>query len=347
MTAKQKTYDVGFILGRFSPLHSGHRELIRQAKKRCSTLIIFVGSANLPRSIKNPWTFQERADQLTQFIQHEGLSKSGVDQWTYKPIEPSVVIVPLNDYKYSDAQWRNDVRQYMYRFNGQSISLFGHMKEGNDYLDWFPEFDFNNIETGIPLNATGIREAMLATRDSRMPKEVQEDYDYFCKEAGLFANYPFPETLNFNCADAILECAGQVVLIQRKVAPGAGTWALPGGFKNNTESFLDCAIRELHEETGVKVPEKVLRGSIVSTKLFDDPKRGNGIPRNTLAVHMRIKPNPDGTMPKIKGADDALEARWVTIQEALNEYTMFDDHAGILMEMTGSMPIPAYLNERF
>ena len=340
MTANQKTYDVGFLLGRFQPLHSGHRELIRQAKKRCSMLIIFVGSANMPRSVKNPWTFEERREKLDQFIRHENLDGGMYTRF-------NIQIVPLNDYKYSDSQWRNDVRQYMYRFHGYSISLFGHMKKGNDYLEWFPEFDYNEVDTGIPLNATGIREAMLATRDPQMPTEVQADYEYFCKEAHMFANYPFPDTLNFNCGDAILECAGQVVLIQRKVAPGAGTWALPGGFKNANETFLDCAIRELHEETGVKVPEKVLRGSIVGTKLFDNPKRGNGIPRNTLAVHIRIKPNPDGSMPKIKGADDALEARWVTIQEALNEYTMFDDHAGILMEMTGSMPIPAYMNERF
>lgn len=347
MTENQKTYDVGFLLGRFSPLHSVHRELIRQAKKRCSTLVIFVGSANLPRSIKNPWTFKERESQLTQFIQHEGLSRFGVDPFIYKPFDASILVIPLNDYKYSDSQWRNDVRQYMWQFYGQSISLFGHMKDGNDYLEWFPEFDFNNIDTGIALNATGIRANLMHTRDKSIPEEVQEDYEYFRAEEYRFGNYPFKETLNFNCGDAILECAGQVVLIQRKVAPGRGTWALPGGFKNANETFLDCAIRELHEETGVKVPEKVLRGSIVSTKLFDDPKRGNGIPRNTLAVHMRIKPNPDGSMPKIKGADDALQAKWVTIQEALNEYTMFDDHAGILMEMTGSMPIPAYLNDRF
>lgn len=340
--SNQKTYDVGIVMGRFSPLHSGHRELIRQAKKQCTTLIIFVGSANQARSVKNPWTFQERKNTLNQFINHESLRGKFEDGY-------AVQIVPLNDYKYSDSQWRNDVRQYLYQFQGGSICLFGHFKpdQNNDYLNWFPEFDYQDIDSGILLNATGIRANLMYTRDKSIPEEVQEDYEYFKAEEYRFGNYPFPETLNFNCADAILECAGQIILIQRKHAPGRNTWALPGGFKNRNETFLDCAIRELHEETGVKVPEKVLRGSIVGTKLFDSPTRGNGIPRNTLVVHMRIKPEPDGSMPKIKPADDALNAKWCTIQAALNELALFDDHAGIIMEMTGSMPIPAYLNGRF
>ena len=83
------------------------------------------------------------------------------------------------------------------------------------------------------------------------------------------------------------------LLIRRKHDPFAGSWALPGGFKNNKESSLDCAFRELTEETNVRVAEKVLRGSIVQTKLFDDPNRGMGIPRNTLAVHIRIDLNFD------------------------------------------------------
>ena len=63
---------------------------------------------------------------------------------------------------------------------------------------------------------------------------------------------------------------------------------------NSNETFLDCAVRELIEETNIRVPEKVLRGSIVKTELFDSPKRSFGIPRNTLAVYFRINPDPDG-----------------------------------------------------
>ena len=175
-----------------------------------------------------------------------------------------------------------------------------------------------------------------------MPATVQDDWAFYQKEKVTFANYPFPETLNFNCSDAILECQGHVLLIQRKFAPGRGAWALPGGFRNQRETFLDCAIRELIEETNVRVPEKVLRGSIVKTELFDDPSRSFGIPRNTMAVYMRINPNPDFSLPRANGADDAALCKWVPLTDALNTIQMYDDHKDILSKVTGVNPMPAF-----
>jgi bifunctional NMN adenylyltransferase/nudix hydrolase len=184
---------------------------------------------------------------------------------------------------------------------------------------------------------------MFDEKSLTMPETVRGDYAFYQKEKQLFKDYPFPETLNFNCSDAILECQGHILLIQRKFSPGKGAWALPGGFRNQKETFLDCAIRELQEETNVRVPEKVLRGSIVKTQLFDDPKRSFGIPRNTMAVYMRISPNPDFSLPRANGADDAALCKWVPLTEALNSIEMYDDHKDIVSTMTGVMPMPAFM----
>ena len=187
---------------------------------------------------------------------------------------------------------------------------------------------------------------MYETDDPALPRTVKDDFAYYEKEKKLFANYPFPETLNFNCGDAVVECQGHVLLIQRKHAPGAGAWALPGGFKNRDESFLDCAVRELIEETNIRVPEKVLRGSIVKTQLFDSPKRSFGIPRNTLAVYFRINPDPDGKLPRANGADDAAECKWVPLTDVLNRYELYDDHASIISTVTGVVPMPGFMGVR-
>ncbi|HET7179037.1 MAG TPA: NUDIX hydrolase, partial [Chryseosolibacter sp.] len=44
-----------------------------------------------------------------------------------------------------------------------------------------------------------------------------------------------------------------VLLIQRKLEPFKGLWALPGGFMKNGESPEDAVSRELKTETGVDV----------------------------------------------------------------------------------------------
>jgi bifunctional NMN adenylyltransferase/nudix hydrolase len=318
----------GIFIGRFQPVHQGHIHALGIAASQVDKLYILVGSSNQCRSIRNPWTYEERHFMLLQKLRTANIT--------------NFEVIPLNDYRYADSQWMSDVRATIEHFDMGTPILFGHMKEGNDYLKWFPELQFKSIEAQYMINATSIRKRMFETDDADMPTTVRGDYEFYKKEKQLFANYPFPETLNFNCSDAILECQGHVLLIQRKYAPGAGAWALPGGFRNQRETFLDCAIRELIEETNVRVPEKVLRGSIIKTELFDDPSRSFGIPRNTLAVYMRISPNPDGSLPRANGADDAALCKWIPLADALNNIEMYDDHKDIVSKVTGVMPIPAF-----
>lgn len=318
----------GIFIGRFQPVHQGHVHAIGIAASQVDRLYILVGSANQCRSIRNPWTFQERSQMLSLKLHAARIT--------------NYEILPLNDYRYSNTQWMSDVRATAEAYDMGTPTLFGHRKDGNDYLNWFPDWKFRDVEAQYNVNATAIREQMFIENDPLMPKTVKDDFEFYQKEKVLFKDYPFPDTLNFNCSDAILECQGHVLLIQRKFAPGRGAWALPGGFRNQRETFLECAIRELMEETNVRVPEKVLRGSIVKTELFDDPKRSFGIPRNTMAVYMRINPNPDFSLPRANGADDAALCKWVPLTDALNTIEMYDDHKDILSKVTGVNPMPAF-----
>ncbi|MCP4073379.1 MAG: NUDIX hydrolase [Hyphomicrobiales bacterium] len=52
----------------------------------------------------------------------------------------------------------------------------------------------------------------------------------------------------FTVQDDVLK----VLLIQRLAPPHEGSWALPGGFVEIEESLDACALRELHEETGLE-----------------------------------------------------------------------------------------------
>ncbi len=50
---------------------------------------------------------------------------------------------------------------------------------------------------------------------------------------------------------------GQVLFIQRRNAHGDGTWSIPGGHLEQFETLEQCAIREVLEETGVRVKNPV------------------------------------------------------------------------------------------
>lgn len=328
---------IGFVTLRAQAFHTGHRHMLREAKSKCDLLLILIGSANSARTIKNPFTYHERKHEITKFLQHN-FSDDGFK------------IYPLNDYKYSDTQWMSDVDAIISENAGadSEVIMFGHQKTGNTYLDLLAvQYKFVNIESIYDINATEIRNRWFKNERHHFHEDVLADHDYFEKEKVTFAVYPYPETLNFVCGDVVLECAGHILLIKRKHAPGRNTWALPGGFKNNNETSLDCAFRELTEETNVRVAEKVLRGSVVSTKLFDDPTRGMGIPRNTLAVHIRINLNPDGTFPRIAPKDDALEVGFFPIKTIMNDMELFDDHSGIISVMCNVTSLPAHMNPRF
>ena len=133
-------------------------------------------------------------------------------------------------------------------------------------------------------------------------------------------------------------------MIRRKYSPGAGTWALPGGFKNAKETFTDCAIRELQEETNVRIPEKVLRGRISKVQMFDNPSRNYGIPRCSQVLLIEVQCNPDGSLPRANGADDASECKWIPINEVVNNVPMFDDHKDIIQVMTNVSARPFHKN---
>lgn len=326
-----KQIKVGVLIGRFQvpEMHEGHRFLVREMLEECDKVLILFGSANRAPSPRNPFSYVYRAQAA-------------------KALFPDIYTAPLNDYLYNDSQWVADVDntiQYMLAHkmgcDTAKVILYGHKKDGNDYLNWFPQYEYVNINSDIDISGTEVRRSSYPL----LPKAIQDDMDYYGKEALAFSNYPYPENLNFCCADNVVECSGHILLIQRKRAPGAGTWALPGGFKNNNETFLECAIRELYEETNLRVPEKVLRGSIVSTSIFDHPARSTGIVRNTMAVYYRFPANPDGSLPRANGADDAQEAKWVSIADiSTGKYQLFDDHADIISEMTRVKMLPAYLN---
>lgn len=67
--------------------------------------------------------------------------------------------------------------------------------------------------------------------------------------------------------DAVVAEKGKILLVKRKNIPFQGQWALPGGFVERGETLRKAVMREVLEETGLKVSP----GKIIG--IYDDPKR--------------------------------------------------------------------------
>ena len=63
---------------------------------------------------------------------------------------------------------------------------------------------------------------------------------------------------------------GKILLGKRKGSHGAGDWSFPGGHLEFGESVEQCAIRELAEETGLRV--RSMRLGPWTNDLFDENK---------------------------------------------------------------------------
>ena len=129
--------------------------------------------------------------------------------------------------------------------------------------------------------------------------------------------YPRP-AVTADCVVMTNEPQPKVLLIQRGADPFKGAWAFPGGFMNMDETTEDCAIRELEEETGLKVTAVDQIGAY--SKVDRDP-RG----RTITVAYLAIIDSPE----KVIGQDDAAKAEWFPITElphlAFDHYDIMQD----------------------
>lgn len=337
-----KKYNTLVLIGRFQPFHNAHLEIVKRATALCEKLIIVVGSANQPRTYKNPFTFAERRAMIRSAT--AGLSMQ-------ISIEPNI------DTIYNDQAWAVRVQQIVAQHTqpGDRVGIIGHKKDDSSfYLDMFPQWGYEDVELVEFLSAVNIRDLYFkedmnfnflkgvvpestlvyldAFKDTEEYAQIIRERKFIAEHNKQYAGLKYPPI--FSTADAVVICSGHVLMIKRRAEPGKGLWALPGGYVNaNTDkSVEDAAIRELREETMIKVPAPVLRGNIVRSKVFDAIDRS---PRGRIITHAFYIQLPDGELPKVKGSDDAEKARWVPIAEVRSE-ECFEDHYEIIQHFLGA-----------
>lgn len=354
-------YDLLVYIGRFQPFHVGHRRVVELALEKTSHLLVLVGSAYQTRTIKNPFTFQERSEMILSSLDPQHISK--------------ITIRALRDAPYNENAWLQEVqrqvnmllesRAHTNATNGilralseMKVGIIGYEKDDSSYyLKAFPQWDFIDVgcEYNDAVDATTIREIWLTKKSPRfvegalhtsVRKFIFEDFpkkefERLCREQEHITNYkkqwantPYP--VQFNTVDAVVVQSGHILMVKRRSAPGENLWALPGGFINQNETIKQAVFRELKEETKIKVPDSALKGIIerCPRQVFDAPNRSL---RGRTITHAFLIELPPGELPKVRGSDDAAKARWIPLSQFDKmEDQCFEDHHYIVSYFIGT-----------
>jgi bifunctional NMN adenylyltransferase/nudix hydrolase len=333
--------DALVFIGRFEPFHKGHKAVIDAALEQAKEVVVVVGSSFAARNIRNPFTFEERKAMIEAcFAEPQHFTYEGA-QGRVKM--PRVKVVPVSDYPYDDNKWVNAIQKIVDETvpHAKDVGLIGHSKDSTSYyLNIFPRWK-NHVE--VPnvdgINATDIREKLFNLNPEwdkhvpcydyipSLPSELFVEYYMVKKYKEAWKAAPFPPT--FMTVDAVVVQSGHILLVERGDMPGKGLWALPGGFLNQEETMLDGAIRELKEETRIKLPDRMLESMKrlgIPSKTFDAPNRSSRGRTITQAFFIDLGV---GELPKVKGSDDAAKAFWVPFKDVKQE-KMFEDHFHII-----------------
>ncbi|MDR0517180.1 MAG: bifunctional nicotinamide-nucleotide adenylyltransferase/Nudix hydroxylase [Fibromonadaceae bacterium] len=329
-------------IGRFEPPHNGHFAIIRRALEQTERLLVFIGSHEVCRSLRNPFTSEERIEMLKVSLSEPELKK--------------ITFIPIHDSNYNYHEWVKDVKakafppHLRHPSSEGNIGIIGYKKDDSSYyLDLFPEWDFLEmplLENG--LSSTEIRNKWFGgnlSEQDKIPlsvysylknkegeawaKNLKEEYKLVEEYKKEWSSTPYPPI--FVAGDALVICKEHILLIKRGAFPGKGLFAMAGGFLDHSEPVRHCAIRELIEETGIELSYKELDKSIKDYQVFDDPNRE---PRGRMLSHTFFFDLQNQELPKLRAADDASEAMWFPIKDLEKIRSQFaGDHYKIIKKM--------------
>ncbi|MBK8813336.1 MAG: bifunctional nicotinamide-nucleotide adenylyltransferase/Nudix hydroxylase [Acidobacteria bacterium] len=346
-----KKYDYAVVIGRFQPLHNAHLELIRYSLGLAEKVIIVLGSARSAPDIRNPFTPAMREEIIRACLPSE---------------DKRLVFRAVRDYPYNDHVWTAEVQNAVGELSDEDgtesprVGIVGFFKDKSSYyLNLFPQWDFEEFYCSdkrlLNLNATEIREKYFgeddtwrglvpavvaayldAFRETEFYPALKGEFEYLKKyrDDTRFVGVPYKPV--FLTTDAVVVQSGHVLVIRRGFQPGKGLLALPGGFLADNLTLEDSALKELKEETNIKVPAQVLRGSIKASHVFDFPERSLRGRTVTFAYYIELAPDLKEGLPRVKGGDDAKKAFWLPLS-ALGEKEdeFFEDHIHIIRYFLG------------
>ncbi|GIH91406.1 NUDIX hydrolase [Planobispora siamensis] len=100
----------------------------------------------------------------------------------------------------------------------------------------------------------------------------------------------------------VFDDSGRILLIRRGRPPAQGMWSVPGGRIESGESDAEAVVREMLEETGLRVAVGPLAGTV------ERPGPGGVV----YEIRDYLAEVTGGTLT---AGDDAADARWFPVEE--------------------------------
>ena len=154
----EKKYKCGLYVGRFQPIHIGHESIIRRMLNECEQVIIAVGSAQESGTIRNPFTFEQRADLI-------------INVFYQQAIAGRMSVIPISDRENpsNDASWGDYLFRSVYNLTGviPDAVYEGEEEERSTWYDNWRVSIERVSRLDVPVSATQLREA-LANEDDRL-----------------------------------------------------------------------------------------------------------------------------------------------------------------------------------
>ena len=148
-------YNYLIYIGRFQPFHNGHKYIIEEGLKISNTIIVFCGSSNQTRTLKNPFTYTERRKFILNSFSELYINK--------------IQVAPLDDCE-NDIEWIKNVEKKVQKIIKNTpenrVALIGHTKDNSCYyLKLFEKWKYFEIKNFADIDATYIRNVIFNTTD--------------------------------------------------------------------------------------------------------------------------------------------------------------------------------------
>ena len=138
--------------------------------------------------------------------------------------------------------------------------------------------------------------------------EIHNALSRHCANCG-FTYYQNPRA---STAAFILNGKGELLVARRAKEPAKGTLDLPGGFVDNNENAEQGMVREIEEETGLKVEAGKVQYMFSIPNIY----RYSGMDIHTLDLFFLCRVAEEA---EVKAADDAAELTWLPLREVYVE----------------------------